>query len=584
MRASTTHFWADFQGRPIHRIAQLGRVSGRQQEQEETIRTQTAVMDAFAERYEWTTVDRYLDEAISNEMPLADRPEASRLWRLLSSPEPLPFQAVLVYTIDRWSRAPHIFWPSYWLARGRGIRLISATQQFDDTTDEGILTMQILLGVGHYDKSQIVKKMTAGRHRLLDERYVVEGSEYGYWLGGLVPYGYRQVEHRRRFILEVDDTPIPGRTYTPADVIRWVFLWTVEERLSSLRIADRLNERAVPTHNSLPHARGHYADRPSSGIWQSAQITRILHDSLYRGEHHYGKTQDGKRDRTRGHVRPMPAIVSAQLWHQAQRVMVENRTWADRNAKRHYLLRGLIRCGSCPYTWYGTTPYKNTNAPANYYYCCRGATVKKHDLQRLHGLTCNARRLRGPDVDAAVLAEMQAFLDDPATTLERLGQKLDSESADTARLSVERDQLQAEIAALAEERLRINRRYSRGRMTEADLDALLAAIDGDEERLKILLAEREVLIEQQESTADYLRGAEDFIDTLRLHTGPIHSWPIEQQRRLVERWVREIVVYPPADGKPQRVEAWFWFRDPQTVIHSKDSVCCSLLILARRAA
>lgn len=578
MTSGTTSSWVDFQGRPLLRVAQLGRVSGRQQEQEETIKTQISVMDGFVERYRWTTVDRYLDEAVSNEAPLADRPQGSRLWRVLIAPEPIPFQAILVYTLDRWSRAPQVFWPSYWTARSRGVRLISATQQFDDTTDEGILTMQILLGVGHYDKSQIVRKMTAGRHRLLDERYLDGEHEYGYWLGGLVPYGYRQIEHRRRHILIVDDEPLPGRPYSAAEVIRWVFLWTVEERLSSIRIADRLNERGVPTHNALPHAPGHYANRPSSGIWQSAQITRILHDSLYRGEHHYGKTQNGRRDRHRGHVRPMPAIVSIALWHQAQQVLRENQTWADRNAKRNYLLRGLIRCGGCPYTWYGTTPYKNTNSPDNFYYACRGATTKKRELAALHGATCHTRRLRGPDLDAAVLAQLQGFLDNPNAALDRLRHELDTGSANIARLTAERNQLQVEVGGIKEERLRANRRFSRGRMTEEELDALLAEIDGDEENLKLQLGERDSLLKQSQDTGEYLRSAGQFLDTLRVQTGPIASWSFGQQRRTVEQSLREIVVYPPVDGKPQRVEAHFWFRDPQTVIHTRDSVYHSLLI------
>ena len=44
-------------------------------------------------------------------------------------------------------------------------------------------------------------------------------------------------------------------------------------------------------------------------------------------------------------VRAAPAIVDADLWERARQALRRNMILATRNAKRQYLLRGLITCG-----------------------------------------------------------------------------------------------------------------------------------------------------------------------------------------------------------------------------------------------
>lgn len=590
MKDYTTSCLVDFQGRPIQRVVQLARVSGYSQEQEETIKTQISVMNAFGESRAWSVLDRYADEDTSNETPLSQRAEACRLWRALQAPEPPPFQAVLTYSVDRWSRHPPVFWPEYWHARQRGVRLISATQAIDDLTDEGLhLVLPVLIAVGSYDKSQIVKKLTAGRQRLLEDRYETGGQQYGFWLGGLAPYGYQQVEYRRRWILAIDDEPLPDRDYSPADVIRWIFVWVVEERLSARAVADRLNARQVPTYSQLPVERGRYSGRFKHGVpsgqWQTGQITHILHDTIYRGVHHYGKRPgNSRRVSAAGQPRPMPAIVSEPIWHAAQLALTQNQSWSDRNSHRHYLLRGLIKCGCCPYTFYGHVQYsRGVPVETNWYYTCRGASVKRRDLATLHGIECTTRSLRGPDLERHVLTLIQSFIDQPGHAIERLRIKLQAGVADTERLRVELDQLRAELAELGEQALRANRRFvtSNGRMTEKQLNALLDDITGDAERLGLQVAEREALLAQSRDAEQHLDTARRFLEEAQAQVGPVTSWSCERQRRIVERWVRAITVYPATETEEQQVSLDLWFSDPEvTAASSSHTLCRSYISIA----
>lgn len=576
MRYGITSSWVDFQGNPIHKVVQLGRTSGYSQEQEETIKTQIAVMDSFCESHGWQINDRYLDEDCSNETSLKDRKDGSRLWRLLQSPNPLPFQAIITYSVDRWSRHPPVFWPEYWHARQRGVRLISATQALDDSTDEGVhLVLPVLLAVGSYDKTQINRKLHNGRKRLLDERYVEGESEYGYWSGGLVPYGYRQIEHRRRWILTLDEEALPDRDFSGADVIRWIFLWVVEEQLTARAIADRLNTRNVPTYAQLPPGRGRYDPKKmrTSGHWQPAQITNILHDTLYAGVHFYGKRPGSQRHSIRDLTsrelpsRPMPAIVSTRAWYGAQTTLDQNRTWSPRNTHRFYLLRGLIRC-TCPYTFYGHAAWSQ-GRPVDglWYYTCRGASLKKRDCLAIHGLRCLAHSLRGPDIEQDVLARIQSFIDQPSRALEQLRHEITTGESDTERLVADVDQLQAQLAGLEDERVRANRLFlqRRGQMTERQLDRLLAEIDTEEEGLRLQIAERQALLDQARDIEQHLEGARTSLESLGREIGPIVSWPIERQRRVVERCVREIVVTPGQGEESQTVKVKFWFRTPEAI-------------------
>jgi site-specific DNA recombinase len=63
------------------------------------------------------------------------------------------------------------------------------------------------------------------------------------------------------------------------------------------------------------------------------------------GIHAYGKrSRDPQRELIR---RIVPAIISPELWQQAQDALQQNFQWATRNSKHDYLLRGLLKRAFC---------------------------------------------------------------------------------------------------------------------------------------------------------------------------------------------------------------------------------------------
>jgi len=132
-----------------------------------------------------------------------------------------------------------------------------------------------------------------------------------------------------------------------ARTVRMIFDWYVDTGLSCQKIADRLTELAIPRPGESMNWK---KARGKSGTWESVTVQRIIKDETYAGVWRYGKLIGGNG---KGGVRPIdeqiavsvPAIVSREIWNQAQERRVYNSRFAKRKMKREYLLRGLLFCG-----------------------------------------------------------------------------------------------------------------------------------------------------------------------------------------------------------------------------------------------
>ena len=180
------------------------------------------------------------------------------------------------------------------------------------------------------------------------------------------PYGYVYVPQREG---------VPGRIEihaAEAEVVRQIFHWLVDEALSSHQLAQRLNTLKIPTKHDC-------------GYWQQSVVLSLLRNPLYRGTAYFHRYQTVEPTYTQGfgktprktaphgfRLRPreewvpieMPAIVSAQLFEQAQEQLQHNSQFAKRNSRRQYLLSGLLECQLCGYRLCGKGQRQR-----RYYYC-----------------------------------------------------------------------------------------------------------------------------------------------------------------------------------------------------------------------
>ena len=120
-----------------------------------------------------------------------DRPA---LKRLLADIEEDRVDVVVVYKIDRLSRALMDFAKLVEVFDRNNVTFVSVTQSFNTTTSMGRLTLNILLSFAQFEREVIGE-------RIRDK--VAASRKRGIWMGGVVPLGY-EVRDRKLVINEAE--------------------------------------------------------------------------------------------------------------------------------------------------------------------------------------------------------------------------------------------------------------------------------------------------------------------------------------------------------------------------------------------
>ena len=131
-----------------------------------------------SQRHEgWIAIaDRYEDGGFSG-----GNLERPALKRLLADIEGGRVDVVVVYKIDRLSRALMDFAKLVEVFDRRGVTFVSVTQSFNTTTSMGRLTLNILLSFAQFEREVIGE-------RIRDK--VAASRKRGMWMGGVPPLGY----------------------------------------------------------------------------------------------------------------------------------------------------------------------------------------------------------------------------------------------------------------------------------------------------------------------------------------------------------------------------------------------------------
>ena len=278
---------------------------------------------------------------------------------------------VVVYKIDRLSRAIIDFGELQMEFEKNGVSFVSVTQDINTSTSSGRMMLNILVAFAQYERELIAErirdKMAATRRK-------------GDWVGGSVPTGYK-VENKK---LVVD----PER----ADVVRRVFARFIEIQ-SPKQIAYELNSDGILTNQG--------------NQWTTGHIYRMLNNYTYIGKIAYkGDVFDGKQER----------IITDEVWQRAQEILQSDSPVKDYKGKMETLapLKGLLYCGHCGCRM-GPTYAKKDDVMYTYYLCTKNS-------KRGESL-CPVNRIGGCEIEAAVLIHLRKLLQTP-TIVNQLALKL----------------------------------------------------------------------------------------------------------------------------------------------------------------
>lgn len=502
------------------------RVSTEEQRERQSIATQRDFAERYCSLHELDVHRYYADDGVSGTILLEERPEGRRI---LLDARQRKFDQLLVYKLDRLGRDTRLILNAVAELERLGVRIRSMTEEFDTATATGRLMLTMLSGFAAHEREVIRERSIAGTNRL---------AEAGAWLGGIVPYGYRKEGKRREARLVISEDPIAGLNLSEAEVIRSIYRMTSTEKKSCRRIADYLNQLGVPCayiRDDRLLLRGKRKET-TSGIWRPGRVRNLIVSATYMGLHQYGK-----RSKNANRVpisREVPAIVTREVWMDAQQVLKSNYVFGKRNAKNRYLLRGLMKCGLCNLTYIGLASCR-PNGTRELYYRCNA----KHGTRGIYGATgqrCPSKDLNGRYIEALIWSEVEGFLQNPGTVLNQLRERMALETEDSGRWKQRLDGLQQLLKKKGSERDRILALFRRGRITEVDLDKQLDQIQKEEDSLKAQMQEVTDRVRTADLGAMRLSSAEVLLDRLRSRLERSVSW--EMKRQLIEKLVGSITI------------------------------------------
>jgi site-specific DNA recombinase len=406
------------------RVALYARVSGEQQEKEDTIASQLeAVTQRIAsDGFECETELRFVDDGCSGF--ILTRPGLERL-----RDQAAAGVIDLLYVLDPDRIARKYAYQVLMLEELSrcGVEVVFLRNPPGNGPEENLL-LQVQGMIAEYERAKILERSRRGK------QYAARRGSVNV-LGG-APYGYRYVgkyegggEARYQVVAE------------EARVVRKIFEWIGQQRCSIGEVCRRLQRDGIPTRTGKP-------------AWDRSTVWLMLKNPAYKGTAAFGKTRSGplkpqrlrpQRGRPEQSRRPfstvetssedqifinVPGLVSEELFGVVQAQLEENRQRRRARAPGgRYLLQGLIVCKRCGYGCYGK-PVSRSSAKGKIpyaYYRCTGSDAYRFGGQRL----CWNKQVRTDVLDAAVWKDVSQLLAEPERVRVEYQRRLQATGTDT---------------------------------------------------------------------------------------------------------------------------------------------------------
>ena len=318
--------------------------------------------------------------------------ERPAVQRLLQDIENGGIDVIVVYKVDRLTRALTDFARIVEIFDRREVSFVSVTQQFNTTTSMGRLTLNVLLSFAQFER-----EVTGERIR--DK--IAASKKKGMWMGGNPPLGY-DVRDRKLVVNEAE-----------AETVRHIF--RLYGRLKSVReLRHRLETEGIVSKRRIMRDGRVTGDRPIN----RGALYHLLRNRIYLGEIvHRDKSYPGEHD----------AIVERGPWDRVQAILADNINGERRGStSQPSLLTGLLidERGERLSPSYAVTQGRRYR-----YYVSRHLIVEGKQPGR------KGWRIPAADLESLVLARVRAWLSDPAALSEAVEGGPEDASAQVALIT-----------------------------------------------------------------------------------------------------------------------------------------------------
>lgn len=299
-------------------------------QRDESIEGQIRECKDFANKNSITVIGEYIDRAISGKTD--NRPSFQKL---IKDSEKRKFDAVIMYTLDRFARNRYDSAVYKAKLKKNGVKIFYAKQPMPDTP-EGIILESVLEGYAEYYSENLSRNIKRGMR---------ENALKGMVMGSL-PIGYQKSEDRT---YKID--PIGAK------IVKEIFTMYSQGK-SAAQIIRWLNEQGYRT------SQGNKFNKNS--------LDRILRNDKYIGTFRYDDIVLENK---------IPPIIENSLFEKVQVMLHHNFSSRARNkAKEDYLLSTKLFCGYCGSPMNGESGTSKTGKVHRYYKCSRRKI--KHDCNK----------------------------------------------------------------------------------------------------------------------------------------------------------------------------------------------------------
>ena len=480
-------------------VALYARVSSDRQDVDLSVAAQLRALREYAHKNDYVVVREYVDEAESGRV--ADRPEFRKMIDEAAKPE-APFREILVWKFSRFTRKREHAVAFKSMLRRKGVRVVSITEQADDTAT-GRLLEGIIESVDEFYSENLAEEVRRGMR---------EAASRGFWVASRTPYGYNRVMvqdgAKKRPTLEIDPDTAP--------VVKRIFDMA-ESATGMTEITRTLNGEGIAS--------------ATGKLWSKNGVHFILRNEVYTGTLLWGTTGKVKSDPVRIE-KAFPAVVSKAQFNRVKRLMRSRAPKRNhpRRVGSSYLLSGLVRCKSCNRALSGQDAKSGQFA----YYVCQ--SIMKRGKNACTTPRLNARRFEEMVVERIrenVLTE---------SNITELVKIVDEEMDGVA--AEQRQKLETIEAELDEVKRKLGRVWHLVENTDLDMADASERIREHRERqqrledsaaeARTILSQRREVLDDVETIATYAQDMSEFLKESEL----------TERRAFIESFVKEIVVMP----------------------------------------
>jgi site-specific DNA recombinase len=429
------------------------------------------------------------------------------------------FEVIVVWKLDRLFRDTKLTLQTVDELASLNIEFRSVQESFTHDSN-GRFLLTIFAAGAEKERKDINLRMYSGRTAAAKRGTIVNGASNP-------AYGYRYDKTSKKLFIAKEE----------AAVVRKMFHWFVDEKLSLYKIQCRLNDMRVPTKYDR---QGWKKRTGTTGWWHKRTIGRLLENEIYTGYLIMRKYKKWGAPRNESNLRPRnewipietPKIISEKVYELAQEQLRKNAAEAPRNTKRLYLLGKLLVCGHDGKKMVAARlPGDGDGASRNYYFC--GAVNKSN-----FAVKCPAPRVREYRVVPPVWDKLKELLTNPSAVLRQLAeyQKEKTMVSDAgARLkALEKNQKRTEegLRRLAEV-------YVSGAVDKAFYDREHRRLRDQADEVRRELRKVEAVV----TSADKIIGSETALQELYRHyKDKLENAPDEVRREIFRTFINSIVV------------------------------------------